>query len=457
MTGSSPRYRLASLDEVAADVRPTMALVPAGGEVWEDFLDTIGLDLDRFCTEGPGGWILGHVRALSSEGWRTAMILFSGRIKAARYYLQPESGAVIAVLPAPRWYLALRGPFATYHQVNFGPRRQGAVAVLRQVIGAGLSLCSTPRQRFDATLSRLGCRAIIAQEYEYFRLDACLAAGRRSGLPVFASFQGGTQDSNVLSRRWKRRSLERCAALLIAASDEVARVRRAYGSSVRIRQIFNPVDLADWPGPEGRDGERRRLGLADDEIAVMWHGRIAIHSKGLDVMVAAWRRMRASHPHLKARLFLKGTGEDAGAFAALLTEANCPSIDWDDRFDTDLSSIRRFLSAGDIYAFPSRLEGFPVAPIEAMSCHLPVVGADASGVADIVGPDAPACVPCGDVEAFATALAALISEPETARARGLAARRRVETALSAAAAGKDLMALLREHDATGGGTAHARP
>ena len=59
------------------------------------------------------------------------------------------------------------------------------------------------------------------------------------------------------------------------------------------------------------------------------------------------------------------------------------NVTWIDSFVSDRKLIRSFLAAGDIYAFPSRSEGMPNAPVEAMAAGLPVVAADASGVRDI--------------------------------------------------------------------------
>src|SRR5687768_17156089 len=53
----------------------SLALLPAGGEVWEDFLDTIGVSLEQFCSEGPGGWMLGYLDALGRINVRTVIIL----------------------------------------------------------------------------------------------------------------------------------------------------------------------------------------------------------------------------------------------------------------------------------------------------------------------------------------------------------------------------------------------
>jgi glycosyltransferase involved in cell wall biosynthesis len=120
-------------------------------------------------------------------------------------------------------------------------------------------------------------------------------------------------------------------------------------------------------------------------------------------------------------------------------------VAWRNEYVTDRSAIRRFLAAGDVYAFPSRHEGFAVAPIEAMACGLPVVAADASGVPDVFdrGPDSGGLVvPRGDVEAFAAALGRLLDDPALGAELGRRARRRTEAAFSLDAVGRQLRAAL---------------
>src|SRR6266513_5100143 len=56
--------------------RGTVALL-LWGNVFEDFLDGIGLTLDEFCERMPGGWGFGYVDALRSAGWRTILFCTS--------------------------------------------------------------------------------------------------------------------------------------------------------------------------------------------------------------------------------------------------------------------------------------------------------------------------------------------------------------------------------------------
>ena len=427
----------------AGDRVPAVALIPAGGELWEDFLDSIGVTLEQFCEEGPGGWILGYIEALASVGIRTVVVLFSARVAQVMRYANAEHGGLLVVLPVSQRYLRSRRHFPAYRQAVSGKARRGLGGRGGQVLGAVASHLSTPLRLTAAELRGQGCRAIICQEYEYFRFDASLLLGRMLSIPVYATFQGSTGEANVLSAIWKGRTVRRAAGLIVAARAEADRLRRRYGTNIRVERIPNPLNVATWKAGD-RGAARRTLRIPAEARLVVWHGRVAIHAKGLDVLLLAWRKIRDARPQLDVRLVMVGTGEDAPQFAAMLEEMGQIGITWRNEYVTDPEIIRTLLSAADVYAFPSRLEGFPVAPIEAMACGLPVIAADASGASEIVGGDHAGgiLVPTGDVDAFAEALGRLIDDPALATEYGRAARRRAEDVFAIEPVGRQLGALL---------------
>lgn len=79
----------------------------------------------------------------------------------------------------------------------------------------------------------------------------------------------------------------------------------------------------------------------------------------------------------------------------------------------------------DVLVFPSRLEGLPLVPLEAMACGLPVVATDASSVTDLVQHGVTGLlVPSDDAEALAAAVVALRDDPVLWASMSEAARRR---------------------------------
>jgi glycosyltransferase involved in cell wall biosynthesis len=200
-------------------------------------------------------------------------------------------------------------------------------------------------------------------------------------------------------------------------------------SAPNIANIANPIDAEEWRAI-GREDARGRLGLPT--FIVVNHGRIDIRRKGLDVLLKAWSFF-SEDP--SSELVVIGSGQDKEDFAKLLFEARLPNVRWLSQYTTDRSLIRNWLSAADAYVTSSRLEGMPVAPLEAMACGLPIVATDAQGLPDIlangeesggvlVGRDRP--------EEIARALKRLKENPEKRKRLGQAARKRIEQNFSLA-------------------------
>lgn len=81
----------------------------------------------------------------------------------------------------------------------------------------------------------------------------------------------------------------------------------------------------------------------------------------------------------------------------------------------------------DIVALASRIEGHPVALLDAQARGIPAVATEVGGVGDIVvDGETGYVVPQGDIEAMATAFTRLVDDPALVSELGAAARRRAE-------------------------------
>lgn len=432
-------------DVEVAYQEPAIALLP-WGHVWEDFLDSIGVSLETFCKEGPGGWMLGYMHSLRLAGVRTVLVLISSRTSEPVRFRHETTGATILVLPVPKSYLAIRrqmiAPYPSFGgdvEKLFGNVR-GVRRILFKILKNVAPYLTTPVGLLSRELKREGCCAIFCQEYEYFRFDVCTFLGKWLHLPVFASFQGTSSDGNQIARLLRPLTIQACAGLVIGPETEIQRVRDRYHlSDSRIAQIFNPIDLKLW-NPIDRSEARALLDLPDDARVVVWHGRVELQIKGLDVLLEAWEQICSERPGQDLRLLLVGMGTDAEKLRQRLATSSSYGIHWIDQY-VDRLTIRRILSAGDIYAFPSRVEGFPVAPIEAMACGLPIVAAQASGIPDIVKEgeiSGGIVVPCGDSVAFASALGHILDDKELRQEWGKRARQRVEEYFSLEVVGQQM-------------------
>jgi starch synthase len=418
----------------------TLALVD-WSHLLEDFLDNLGVTFEAFCRDMTGGWMFGYIEALRSAGCRTVLFCVSARVDQVTRCEHRPTGATICLLPAPVSYrrarLRVPNPYAASLAEAAGelrgPRRLRA-AFLKELS----PYLATPLRTLARELRREGCGVILCQDYEHARFDACVLLGRLSGLRVYGTFQGGNWQLSRFERPLRPLALRACAGLIVGSSVEADRLRRRYGVPARkVARIFNPIDLTMWPAVD-RNEARSALGIPREARVVAWHGRVDLHRKGLDVLVAAWKEVRRNRD---ARLLLLGSGRDAEALRELL--GGDPSVHWTDQYVNDREAIRRHLAAADVYAFPSRNEGFPVAPVEAMACGLPVVAADAPGVADILGEDAAGTiVPIGDAEAFARALGSLLDDEALRVNLGARARRRAEERFSQESVGRELRELL---------------
>ncbi|WP_126174348.1 glycosyltransferase family 4 protein [Altericroceibacterium xinjiangense] len=211
-----------------------------------------------------------------------------------------------------------------------------------------------------------------------------------------------------------RRFYRRCDAL-VAPSESMAEVLREQGMNRDIgiwsrgvdRDVFNSARRdSDW---------RRALGIADDEVAIGFLGRLVME-KGLDVFsdtITELRRRDVRHTVL-----VIGEGPARGWFEEHLPQGAFVGF----QQGPDLG---RAVASMDLLFNPSITETFGNVTLEAMACGLPVVAARATGSTSLIEDGTTGTlVEPGNVTGFADVLARYIDSPELRRAHGQAGENR---------------------------------
>ncbi|WBL80330.1 glycosyltransferase family 4 protein [Bradyrhizobium xenonodulans] len=410
-------------------------------------MDGIGISLDKFCDEMTGGWLFGYVSALQSVRLVPVLYCYSRAIDAPEQRVHLPSGCAIRLVPLPRLYrLLTRGminPYAWRARDAFHGRSRlyDPIAEFAFQLSPYFAIA---RSNLTRSLRADGCAAVLVQEYEDPRFDRIVGIGQRARIPVFATFQGGDRHFRYLEDYTRPKAIAQSAGLIIASATEAERVKERYRPCCPIVDIPNPIDLSIW-FREPRDEARRVLGWNRGERVAIYHGRIDIHRKGLDVLLSAWNRVRVSMPEAPVRLVVIGDGPDRDKFRELVGRVDAATLTWIPNYILDRPTMRRMLSAADVGVTASRHEGFAVAPLEAMACGLPIVATDAPGIPEILrGGRKVGGILCSrnDITALALGLAELLSDSGKAEEYGHLARLSVEKRFGLRQVGRRLAELI---------------
>lgn len=202
--------------------------------------------------------------------------------------------------------------------------------------------------------------------------------------------------------RWAvAHSLGHCDAVTAVSDYLAGRARETFG-------LKAVTVIADFVEPRRvSDGMRRRTraALADPADAVLLHASNFRPVKNTLDVAEVFIRVARQRP---AVLVLCGDGPEAGACLARLAQAGLSDRV---RFLGVQSDLAAVMSASDLFVLPTAGEGFGLAALEAMAQGVPVVGARAGGLPEVVGDTgAGALLAVHDVAAMAAA-ALLLLEP----------------------------------------------
>jgi glycosyltransferase involved in cell wall biosynthesis len=274
--------------------------------------------------------------------------------------------------------------------------------------------------------------------WSFFRREAIDVVHTHNPLPlVYATLAAKAAGARVVHtkhgphpdrahRIWLRRLGALATDAFVAVSEDTAsfatELREVHPDKLSVVQ--NGIDLSCFrPDAERRQRQRTAWGLDSASFVIGTVGRMApVKNHAL--------LLRAAAPLLGARcrLVIAGDGPERANTEALARKLQIAQ--WVHLLGA-IDDIPSVLSAFDLFALSSHVEGLPLALTEAMACGLPTVATSVGGVPQVVDDGRTGLLVRPDDErAFRAALAKLKDAPLLRSALGAAGRSRAQREFS---------------------------
>jgi len=166
----------------------------------------------------------------------------------------------------------------------------------------------------------------------------------------------------------------RYADHVIAVSESIKkRAQRCFALKPRKISVIPNGYSPHFSAKNSRAHTRRQLGLATDEIVILFVGRGQDKVKGAAAVTAALKQLREKYPLIRL-LAVPGSGFDDAEWlcrSGPIKHDKMPAL----------------YQAADIFVNASLNEGMPLTVIEALAAGLPVVASPVGGIPEIITPN----------------------------------------------------------------------
>lgn len=221
--------------------------------------------------------------------------------------------------------------------------------------------------------------------------------------------------TRTLLRKVKMRVLwhraAKFASFFCCVSNDIAKSATRWGTVPRAkaRVVLNGIDTERYSKRDGRSAVRRQFNIPDDAYVLGTVGRLN-EVKRQDLLLRATAELLPQRENL--HLLLVGDGPARAELEQLAGELG---IRGRVTFAGFQSSPEKFLAAMDTFALTSRLEGLPLAMLEAWATKLPVVASAVGGIPSVVVDGQNGVLfPSGDLAQLTTALYRVQADPALA-------------------------------------------
>jgi glycosyltransferase involved in cell wall biosynthesis len=205
---------------------------------------------------------------------------------------------------------------------------------------------------------------------------------------------------------WGYRILEGAAKVIAVTTMEAEQYKSMGVSEDKIEIVPHGVDLAEFDDLPQKGEFRRKYGLSDGQMVILYLGRID-KIKGLDLLAKSFADL--SKTAVGIRLVI--VGPDSGYLSGLKRLVSDLRIGDRVIFTGPLyerDKLKAYVDA-DVYVLPSSYEIFGITVLEACACGTPVVITDRCGIAEAIKGQA-GLVVAYKREALQQALEAMLSD-----------------------------------------------
>lgn len=200
---------------------------------------------------------------------------------------------------------------------------------------------------------------------------------RRRGVLYFYHFVGAhalrkhllTGGAAWVAEAWALRRYRRLVTISPSVSAEVE--RRLSGRGVTVDCVHTGVDASYFALEPAEAGY------------ILYFGRTDVHTKGMDLLIAAFARLAVEYPSLRLCVAGRGAPRERRLLQGLIASSGVA-----DRIDVlgDVSEEEKgeLLRRCRFLCMPSRYEGWGIAAVEAQAAGRPVLGTRIPGLTDAV-------------------------------------------------------------------------
>lgn len=241
-----------------------------------------------------------------------------------------------------------------------------------------------------------------------------LLANIGTGIPLIVS------DHTAMSRdlgRWTNFVRHHLYGLADCATILTEKDRRYLGKRVKYKEVvYNPLTFPPIDNLDDYAARRKNI---------LCVGRVSSWDvKGFDRIIRIWGHIAAQYPEWTLEIAGPGSDDKIAQLMSMARDAGCADSL---KFLGNIAEIKDLYRESSIFALPSRVEGFPMALIEAMSQGCACVSFDLDGAISEIANDNEDCLiaPDNDLDAFEQRLVELLDSADLRKSIASAAIKNV--------------------------------